>query len=56
MKFSVIDIPNTFIQTQVENENEMTVINIRGVLVDLLLEIDPEFYGPFVTTEKKAKM
>ena len=32
----------------------MTVIKIRGFLVDLLLEIDPELYGPFVTTDKKG--
>ena len=33
----------------------MTVINIRGVIVDLLLKIDPEFYGPLVTTYKKGE-
>ena len=33
----------------------MTVINIIGVLVNLLLEIDPELYGPFVTTDKKRE-
>ena len=51
---AVTDIPNAFIQTQFENENEMAVINIIGVLVDLLLEIDPEFYGPFVNKDKKC--
>ena len=34
----------------------MAVINIRGVLVDLILEIDPELYGPFVTTDNKGKI
>ena len=52
---NVIDITNAFIQTRVENENEMVVINTRGVLVDLLLEIDPDFYGPLVTTYKKGE-
>ena len=33
----------------------MTVINIIGVLVNLLLEIDPELYGPFVTTDKNIE-
>ena len=33
----------------------MTAIDIRGVLVDLLLEIDTEFYGTFLTTDKKGK-
>ena len=38
---TVIDTPNESIQTLVENENGMAVINIRGVLVDFLLNIDP---------------
>ena len=31
----------------------MEVINIIGVLVNLLLKRDPEFYGTFVTTYKR---
>ena len=50
----VINITNAFIQTRVDNENEMAVINIRGFLVDLLPDIDPDFYEPFVTTDKKG--
>ena len=38
---AIIDTPNAFIQTRAENENEIAVINIRGVLVDLILEIHP---------------
>ena len=33
----------------------MAAINIRGVLVDLLIKIDPEVYGLFVTTDKKGE-
>ena len=33
----------------------MEFINIRGVLLGLLLDIDPELYGPFVTTDKKGE-
>ena len=33
----------------------MEVIKIREVLVDLLFNIDPYFYGPFVTTDKKSE-
>ena len=39
---AVIDIPNAFIQTRVENEKDMVYIRIRGVLVDLLIEIAPD--------------
>ena len=49
-----IDIPNEFIHTRVKNENEMAIINIIGVLVELILDIYPELYGPFVTNDKKG--
>ena len=52
---AVIDTLKAFIQTLVENKNEMEFINIREVLVDLLLDIDPEFYVHFVTIDKKGK-
>jgi hypothetical protein len=32
---AIIDIPNTFIQARVEDEEDMTIIKIRGVLVDI---------------------
>ena len=38
----------------VNNENAIAFIKIRGVLVDLLLKLDSEFYGPFVTSYKKC--
>ena len=50
----MIDITNAFIQALVNNENATTFINTRGVLVELLLKIDLEFYGPFVTSYKKG--
>ena len=34
---AVIDIPNSFIQTRVENEKDMVYIRVRGFLVDLLI-------------------
>jgi hypothetical protein len=51
---AVIDIPNAFIQTRVEDDKDMAIIKIRGVLVDMLLDIAPEAYKPFVTTDKKG--
>ena len=48
---SVIDIPNAFIQTRVEDEKDMAFIKIRGVLVDILVEIAPDVYKLHVTTE-----
>jgi hypothetical protein len=36
---AVVDIPNAFVQTRVENEKDMAFIKIRGILVDILVEI-----------------
>ena len=51
---AIINIPNAFIQTCIENEEDMAIIKIRGFLVDMLLEIAPEVYKPFVTLDKKG--
>jgi hypothetical protein len=51
---AVIDIPNAFIQTRVENPNDMATIRIRGILVDMLLDIAPEIYGPYVSMDRKG--
>ena len=51
---AILDIPNAFIQTRVEDEKDMVIIKIRGVLVDILLEIAPDVYGPYVTEDKKG--
>jgi hypothetical protein len=34
---AVVDIPNIFVQTRVENEKDMDFIKIRGFLVDILV-------------------
>jgi hypothetical protein len=51
---AVIDIRNAFIQTRVEDEGDMAIIKIRGVLVDILVQIAPDVYKSYVTTEKKG--
>jgi hypothetical protein len=51
---AVIDIPNAFIQTRVEDEGDMAIIKIRGVLVDILVQIAPDAYKSYVTTDKKG--
>jgi hypothetical protein len=50
---AVIDIPNVFIQTRIEDEDDLAIIKIRGILVDMLLEIAPDIYKDFVTTDFK---
>jgi hypothetical protein len=51
---TVINIPTAFIQMRVEDEADMAIIKIRGVLVDILVKIAPDVYKSYVTTDKKG--
>jgi hypothetical protein len=51
---AVVDITNAFVQTRVENEKDMAFIKIRGILVDILVEITPDVYNPYVSKDKKG--
>jgi hypothetical protein len=51
---SVVDIPNAFVQTRVDNEKDMAFIKIRGILVDILVEIAPYVYRSYVSKDKKG--
>lgn len=46
---ATVDIPNAFIQTHIEDEEDMVIMKIRGLLADMLVEIAPEVYKPFLT-------
>jgi hypothetical protein len=52
---AVIDIPNAFIQTRIKDKKDMALIKIRGVLVEVLLEIAPDTYASHVTTNRKGE-
>ena len=51
---AVIDIANDFIQTQTNNEKYMAIIKICRILVDILLDISPDVYGTYITTDRKG--
>ena len=51
---AVIDIPNACVQMNVEDEKDTAFIKIRGVLVDILVEIAPDVYQPYVTKDRKG--
>ncbi len=51
---AVIDIPNGFIQMQVEDEGDMAIINICGVVMDILVKIAPNVYKSYILTDKKG--
>ena len=52
---AVCDIPNAFIQTEMERvdkDGHQTIMHVRGVLVDILCQLDP-VYKPYVVWEGK---
>jgi hypothetical protein len=49
------DIPNAFVQVlmpEVKGGDERVMMKSTGVLVDMLVELNPELYGPYVVYEK----
>ncbi len=54
---AVVDIPNTFVQTVVSKEDaeHHVTVCIRGPLVDVLVLIAPDVYGPYVSTTKTGQ-
>jgi hypothetical protein len=52
---AVITIANAFIQTWVEDEeDDMAIIKMRGVLMYILVQIGPDIYKSYITTDKKG--
>ena len=53
------DIPNAFIQAEmpdISDGEERVTMKITGVLVDMLVQLSPEIYGPYVVFEKQRKV
>ena len=53
------DVPNAFIQAHmpaVKEGEDRVMMKITGVLVDMLVEIDPRLYGPYVVFENGRKV
>ena len=39
-----LDRPNAFVQTHLEDEDDMVIVHLCGALADALIAIDPETY------------
>ena len=53
------DVPNAFIQAllpQPENGEDRVIMKITGVLVDLLVKLNPKLYGKYVVYENGRKV
>lgn len=52
---AVIDIPNAYIQTHVDDPKDRVIIRITGVVVDWLVKAAPEVYEPYVFINKRGE-
>ena len=53
------DIPNAFIQAEmpdISDGEERVTMKITGVLVDMLVQLSPKNYGPYIVLEKQQKV
>ena len=53
------DILNAFIQAEMPNISdgkERVTMKITGVPVDMLVQLSPEIYGPYIVFEKQQKV
>ena len=48
----IVDIPNAFIQTRVKNKKHRVLIKVRGILAEILCDIAPEVYLPYLHEDK----
>ena len=54
---ATVNIPNAFVQTKVEDNNDESkvIIKIWGPLVNMLVEMAPDMYTKFVITERRSQ-
>ena len=53
------DIPNAFVQTpmpELKEGDERVILKVTGMLVDLMVAMAPELYGPYVVFENGQKV
>jgi hypothetical protein len=52
----IADIHNAFVQTEMENNAERIMMKVKGLLVEMLVIIEPEVYGELVIEEDNQKV
>ena len=52
---AIIDIPNAFIQTQVQDAKDRVIIRITGVIVDWMVKAAPKVYATYVAVNSKGE-
>ena len=52
---AIVDIPNAFFQTVIEDDDDKVVMRVRGCMVNVLVKVAPKVYGPYVSIDKQGR-
>jgi hypothetical protein len=52
---ATIDIPNAFVQTKLENEEDKAIMRLHGKLAELMVKVAPEIYRKHIHTTKNGE-
>jgi hypothetical protein len=52
---AVIDIPNAFVQTRLEDDADKAIMRLRGKLAELMVKVAPEIYTKYVIINSKGE-
>ena len=52
---AIIDIPNAFVQTRIEDDNDIVIMRLRGKLAELMAATAPEIYRKHVTINRNGE-
>ena len=48
---AIIDIPNAFVTTRIEDKKDIVIVRLRGKLVELMVATAPETYFLYISGE-----
>jgi hypothetical protein len=52
---AVIDIPNAFFQTRLEDDADKAIMRLRGKLAELMVKVAPEIYTKYILINSKGE-
>ena len=53
---AIIDIPNAFVTTRIEDKKDTVIVHLRGKLAELMVATDPEIYKKYVSVNRKGEL
>ena len=53
---AIIDIPNAFVTTRVEDKNDIFIVRLREKLAELMVATAPEIYKKYVSVNRMGEL